>query len=109
MSKARRGLATKNATPRQTEETAQLCEKFTKVFPILYPNESITRKMHVLSIVAPKQIRKFKCYYKMLKMEQMGEYLHCKLNQLGTVSKKILYVSSFDPQPTKNSENMGDT
>ena len=38
--------------------------------------------MHVLSIVAPMQIREQGCVYKMLKIEQAGEVLHKTLNGL---------------------------
>ena len=38
--------------------------------------------MHVLSIVAPKQIREQKLVYKILKLVEAGENLHCKLNKL---------------------------
>ena len=38
--------------------------------------------MHVLSIVAPRQIRDQGCVYKMLKIEQAGEVLHKTLNGL---------------------------
>ena len=38
--------------------------------------------MHVLSIVAPKQIREQQMVYKILKLVERGENLHCKLNKL---------------------------
>ena len=47
-------------------------------------NQKRTRKMHALSIVLPRQIRKDGLFYKMLKIEQMGESLHQKLNTLET-------------------------
>ena len=56
-------------------------EKFTELFPVLFPDTHITRKMHVLSIVAPVQIRKQRSVYKMLKIEQAGEVLHKTLNK----------------------------
>ena len=78
----RRGFSHAYATPSEIEDLAQTCESFTKKFPIYFPGIRITRKMHVLSCVAPRQIREQKKYFKMLKVEQMGEYLHCKFNQL---------------------------
>ena len=57
LSRAKKGFGTKFATKAQLEETAQLCEKFTEIFPVLFPMNHITRKMHVLSIVTPRQIR----------------------------------------------------
>ena len=89
VSKCRRGFSTKNATQTQLEETAKNCELITKIFPVLSPLQSITRKMLVLSFVAPKEILKFKCVYKMLKIEQMGENMHCKLNKLEDNLKHI--------------------
>ena len=80
LSRAKKGFGTKFATKDQLEETAQLCEKFTEIFPVLFPMNHITRKMHVLSIVAPRQIREQGCVYKMMKIEQQGEKLHKQLN-----------------------------
>ena len=76
-----------------------MCEKFTEVFPVLFPSNHITRKMHVLSIVAPKQIREQGSVYRMMKIEQQGEKLHKKLNdldrQFGNIknkSKRFFYM-----------------
>ncbi len=63
---------------------ARICEQFTEVFLVLFLQNHITRKMHVLSIVAPMQIRQQWIVYKMLKIEQAGEVLHKKLNDLDT-------------------------
>ena len=82
LSLSKKGFSRKNATKDQLEETANTCEKFTEVFPVLFPTTHITRKMHVLSIVAPMQIREQGCVYKMLKIEQAGEVLHKTLNAL---------------------------
>ena len=89
LSKARKGFATKNASKAQLEDTAQTCEKLTQVFPLLFPQHHITRKMHVLSIVAPKQIREQGAVYKMLKIEQQGEKLHMELNEKEKQFKNI--------------------
>ena len=61
---SRKGFSQKNATKDQLEETARICEQFTEVFPVLFPQNHITRKMHVLSIVAPMQIRQQGIVYK---------------------------------------------
>ena len=82
MSEARKALSTPNATREEIEDAAQKCEKFTAAFPMLFPQYNITRKMHALSIVLPRQIRRHQMFYKMLKIEQMGESLHQKLNTL---------------------------
>ena len=82
LSTSKKGFSRKNPTKEQLEETASTCEKFTEIFPVLFPTTHITRKMHVLSIVAPMQIREQGCVYKMLKIEQAGEVLHKTLNAL---------------------------
>ena len=84
MSEARKAICTPNANREQIEDAATKCEKFTAAFPMLFPQNNITRKMHALSIVLPRQIRKDGIFYKMLKIEQMGESLHQKLNTLET-------------------------
>ena len=82
LSNAKKGFSQKNATKAQLEATAKVCETFTEVFPMLFPSYNITRKMHVLSIVAPKQIREQGAVYKMMKIEQQGEKIHKQLNDL---------------------------
>ena len=82
LSTARKGFSKQNATTEELEETAQTCEKFTEIFPVLFPQTNITRKMHCFSIIAPRQIREQRCVYKMLKIEQAGEVLDTKLNKL---------------------------
>ena len=84
LSEARKAIATPNANREQIEDAAIKCEKFTTAFPILFPQNNITRKMHALSIILPRQIRKDGIFYKMLKIEQIGESLHQKLNTLET-------------------------
>ena len=89
LSTAKKGFSTKNATKAQLEETAQIYAKFTEVFPMLFPSNHITRKMHVLSIVAPKQIREQGAVYKMMKIEQKGEQIHKQLNDLDSQFSNI--------------------
>ena len=60
----------------------QCNKKFATQSPVLFPDKNITRKMHVLSFVAQKQIRTQNLVYKMLKVEQIGEYVHSKVNEL---------------------------
>ena len=78
----RKRFSKKFATTKFHEKTAKICESYTKRFPILFPEYSITCKMHVLSIVAPMQIREQQMVYKILKLVERGENLHCKLNKL---------------------------
>ena len=84
LSEARKAIATTNANREQIEDAAIKWEKFTAAFPMLFPQHNITRKMHALSIVLPRQIRKDGIFYKILKIEQMGESLHQKPNTLET-------------------------
>ena len=65
----------------EREAAAQSCEKFTKRFPVLF-KRSMTRKMHVLSVVLPRDIRATGDYYKYLRLEQAGEKMHHILNEL---------------------------
>ena len=99
LSAAKKGFSTKNSSKAKLEETAKVCEKFTEAFPVLFPSNNITRKMHVLSIIAPKQIREQGSVYKMMKIEQQGVKLHKKLNdldrQFGNIknkSKRFFYM-----------------
>ena len=64
------------------EDTAQICEKFTEVYAVLFPLNHITRKIHVLSIVAPRKIREQGAVYRMMKIEQQGKKIHKQLNDL---------------------------
>ena len=82
VAQCRKRFAQKFASTKFHEKTAKICESYTKRFPILFPECSITRKQHVLSIVAPKQIRQQQIVYKILKLVERGENLHCKLNKL---------------------------
>ena len=82
IAKCRTRFSKKFASQTFHNKTAEICQSYTKRFPILFPEYSITRKMHVLSIVAPKQIREQKLVYKILKLVEAGENLHCKLNKL---------------------------
>ena len=54
---------------------------FAKEFPVLFPNENLTRKQHVLSLILPKYLRQGTCY-RMMKVEQMMESLHAQHNKM---------------------------
>ena len=82
IAKCRQRFSKKFASAKFHQKTAEICKSYTKRFPILFPEYSITRKMHVLSIVAPKQIREQKIVHKILKLVERGENLHCKMNKL---------------------------
>ena len=65
-------------TIEQREKTAQACEEFGKYFPVHF-TRSLTRKMHILSFVAPNQIRNDGDFFK---------FFRCPLH-----SKGHLYIS----------------
>ena len=73
----------------ENEELALEMEKFTFMFPLLFPQENITRKMHVFSMILPGFVRKFKMAYLMLKLEQYTESMHNKLNQAEIRNRNI--------------------
>ena len=50
------------SSPEDLEFGASQSEKFCAVYPINFPTESITRKMHVLSFVIPRHIRSGSAY-----------------------------------------------
>ena len=68
-------------TVEQREKTAQACEEFGKYFPVHF-TRPFTRKMHIISFVAPNQIRKDGDFSKYLKLEQEIERAHHVLNIL---------------------------
>ena len=55
-------------TQQQREETAQALEEFGKFFPVNF-NRNMTRKMSLLSIEAPKQVREDADLFKYFKLE----------------------------------------
>ena len=73
-------IGTSNATNSQLEELAETAEKLTILYPVLFPDQNITRKQHCISLVLPEIIRREKNIYKYLKMEQEGERIHKRLN-----------------------------
>ena len=52
-----------------------------ELYPVLFPEETITRKQHVLTFVFPKYIR-VGSVYMTLKIEHAGENIHAKYNKL---------------------------
>ena len=65
----------------QREQTAQACEELGKFFPVNF-KRPLTRKLHILSYVAPQQIRNDGDFFKYLKLEQEIERAHHILNIL---------------------------
>ena len=57
MAKINKAISMKNAPKCVLEMKANNCEIYGKIFPKLFPDQSICRKGHVLSIVFPKYIR----------------------------------------------------
>ena len=68
-------------TGQQREETALRVEEFGKFFPVNF-NRNMPRKMSLLSIEAPKQVREDGDFFKYLKLEQEIERAHNVLNKL---------------------------
>ena len=68
-------------TEEQKEETAQALEEFGKFFPVNF-YKNMTRKMNIVCIEAPKQIREDGDFFKYWKMEQEIERAHNVLNTL---------------------------
>ena len=65
------------------EETIKSCEEWGKQLPVLFPERTITRKGHCLSIHIPRYLRKYpKLFSKFYALEQRGESLHAKANKL---------------------------
>ena len=62
-------IVTKSASQAVLGKGAQQCEKFVEIYPVLFPKESITRKMHVLICILPIYIR-HGSVYKFMKIEQ---------------------------------------
>ena len=75
-------FSTPSPTKEQAEKGAQLCESFGEFYPVFFPENNLTRKMHSLSYVFPRFIREQNICYKMLKLEQEGERLHHVLNEI---------------------------
>ena len=65
----------------QREITALALEEFGKYFPVHF-FRNLTRKMHILSVIAPEQVRRNGNFYKYLKLEQETERAHHILNLL---------------------------
>ena len=76
----------KPVTTSEEKETAtKEAKEFTKLFPIYFPEQSITRKIHILGFVIPKFIREDtsdNICHKFLKIEQAGERVHNVWNTL---------------------------
>ena len=69
----------------EKEVAAKAAENFTRLFPIYFPDQSITRKIHTLGFTLPDMIRNDKSEnicYKYLKLEQAGERVHNIWNTL---------------------------
>ena len=74
---------------------AENLKKFTCRFPILFPNQNITRKMHILSFVLPNLIENDtsdNMTHKYLKVEQAGERFYFYILQASQ------YLEYFDKE-----------
>ena len=71
----------KNPKQEDLETGAAQCELFCEIFPMKFPNHTISRKMHVLSCVVPHYVRQG-VVFRYLKIEQKTENLHAIYNEL---------------------------
>ena len=69
------------ASQRNLNRHLQALEEFGRYFPVHF-FRNMTRKMHILSIIAPEQVQRNGNFYKYLKLEQETERAHHVLNQL---------------------------
>ena len=85
-------------------EAANNCRQFTQLFPVMFPEGKITRKMHVFSFIFPDLIMKSSSkndFYTFLKVEQGGEKMHAVWNMLrrskyfSIRDKKVQFLFTF--------------
>lgn len=76
-----KAISKKNATKSELEMGAKYCELFGEIYPVLFPEQTITRKQHVFCFVFPDYLRSG-YMYKILKIEHAGENIHAKYNRL---------------------------
>ena len=86
LTKVNKAIKTKNASNDELEAGAKEAEMYGHDFPILFPNETLSRKQHVLCFILPKYIREGTCY-KFMKIEQKMEYTHALMNNLETTRR----------------------
>ena len=104
LSNVHKAGATKNTVKEELEKGAKQCELFGKLYPVLFPKETISRKQHVLIVVLPKFLRQG-IMYRFLKVEQKGENLHCTFNRLETQLEHVKNKSDRFFQMIKAHEN----
>ena len=77
-------ISLRKPTKEENEEMAKQCENFCKIFPVMFPERSLTRKMIELSLVMPTIIRRERpgMINKILRLEQEGEHIHAVINRL---------------------------
>ena len=74
----------------QREQAAQACEEFGKFFPVNF-YRSLTRKMHVISFVAPEQIRNDGDFY-------FQVCIYCSATHISDFVKKFAVYDRNEPQ-----------
>ena len=75
----------------QREQAAQACEEFGKFFPVNF-YRSLTRKMHVISFVAPEQIRNDGDFY-------FQVCIYCSATHISDFVKHFAVYDGNEPQP----------
>ena len=71
-----------NLDEEDISEIVNYCQEWGKLLPTLFPERSVTRKGHALSIHVPEYLKKYKSYYRYYKLEQMGESIHAQMNNI---------------------------
>ena len=80
----------RDPTKEECEEAAKVAEDWCRMFPKMFPQRNLTRKMAEYSLVLPRFIReKGSLMNKILRLEQEGERLHAVLNGLESSLRNI--------------------
>ena len=63
-------------------DAIKYCQEWGRKLPILFPERTITRKGHVLSIHVPEYLHQKRVFNQYYKLEQRGESVHAAVNKL---------------------------
>ena len=66
----------------KVNDAIKYCQDWGKTLPVLFPERTITRKGHVLSIHVPEYILEKRLFNQFYKLEQRGESVHSVVNKL---------------------------
>ena len=68
--------------PEKVNDAIKYCQEWGRKLPILFPERTITRKGHVLSIHVPEYLHQKRVFNQYYKLEQRGESVHAAVNKL---------------------------